>query len=257
MVCVLFAIAVLAAVAGARPQGGYDLYQQALSRERAEGKLAEAIALYDRVVREFAGDRALAAKALLRLGECHEKLGDAESRKAYERLVRDFADQKDAAKQARARLNAMGAGSPAPSSVSSRMLWTAPRHATLDNVSPDGTGVPPARQLLADEGFAQPFGQSRLQGKPALLRADIGQFIPLGVGISGTLYSSVDNNWEGSDVRIGAFDFSSGRWITPAADAVQQFAGGGARTPAWNPTPDWSPDSQSLLAKKRPAPAKK
>ena len=440
MVCVLFAIAVLAAVAGARPQGGYDLYQQALSKERAEGKLAEAIALYERVVRESGSDRPLAAKALLRLGECHEKLGDTESRKAYERLVRDFADQKDVAEQARARLSAMAAGSPAArSSASSRMLWTAPRHATLDSVSPDGrlvawtewsddgnssnmvvhdlvsgsdrrltnvgpmegvglavfsrdgkslaynwhdtmggapaalqivslagTGVPPARQLLADKGFswiqpfdwtpdgkwvavaltladrsyqialvsadngtvrpfaftpqaavdrmalspdgqwlaldalarngrgrdivilradgtgetkgatqqanaalvgwtpdgsrllftsdrlgtnslfAQPLAQGRLQGKPMLIKADIGQFIPLGVGTSGTLYSSVDNNWEGSDVRVGAFDFSGGRWITPAADAVQESAGGAARKPALFPTPDWSPDGRSF-----------
>ena len=119
MVCVLFAITALASAAGARPQSGYDLYQQALSKERAEGKLAEAIALYDRVVRESAGDRPLAAKALLRLGECHEKLGDTESRKTYERIVRDFADQKDVAEQARARLSAKAAGSPAARSSAS------------------------------------------------------------------------------------------------------------------------------------------
>jgi Tol biopolymer transport system component len=139
IVCVLFAIAVLVAAAGARPQGGYDLYQQALSKERTEGKLAEAIALYDRVVREFAGDRALAAKALLRLGECHEKLGDTESRKAYERLVRDFADQKEVAEQARARLAALAPGSRArDGGTSYRKLWTAPEDATLEAVSPDG-----------------------------------------------------------------------------------------------------------------------
>ena len=53
-------------------------------------------------------DRAVAAKALLRLGECYEKLGDAEARKAYERLVKEFADQKEQARDAQARLAAMG-----------------------------------------------------------------------------------------------------------------------------------------------------
>ena len=60
---------------------GYDLLQQALRKERAEGRLEEAIALYEGVVDEFAGDRTLAGRAVLGLGRCYGalRLGDGPS----------------------------------------------------------------------------------------------------------------------------------------------------------------------------------
>jgi Tol biopolymer transport system component len=83
---------------------GHALFEQALAKERVEGNLPEAIKLYERVVAEFASDRALAAQALVQVGLCYEKLGRDEAIRAYERLVRDFADQREAVDQARARL---------------------------------------------------------------------------------------------------------------------------------------------------------
>ena len=47
------------------PQNGYDLFQKALAKERGEGNLEEAIALYQKVIKE-ASDKSLAAKAQLR-----------------------------------------------------------------------------------------------------------------------------------------------------------------------------------------------
>jgi Tol biopolymer transport system component len=142
--CVSFAIAVLVAVAGARQQGGYDLFQQALSKERSEGRLAEAVALYDRITREFASDRALAAKALLGMGRCYEKLGaaqSAEARKAYERIVTQFADQKDVAAEARKRLGARSVAAPVEAGLVERHVWSFPPSGTyrwLSGVSADG-----------------------------------------------------------------------------------------------------------------------
>jgi len=71
-------------------QSGYNLFQKALAHERADGNLDEALKLYQRVVKEFSRDRALAAKALVRMAECYQKLGDAQSRTVYERVVREF-----------------------------------------------------------------------------------------------------------------------------------------------------------------------
>lgn len=45
------------------PQNGYDLFQKALVKERAEGKVEEALQMYERIIREFAGDRSLVEKA--------------------------------------------------------------------------------------------------------------------------------------------------------------------------------------------------
>jgi hypothetical protein len=100
---------------------GHALFEQALAQERIEGNLEEAIKLYERVVAEFASDRALAARALLQVGLSYEKLGREDAVRAYERLVRDFADQGDAVEQARVRLAALrrpgpgaGAGATTP-----------------------------------------------------------------------------------------------------------------------------------------------
>ena len=69
------------------------LMQAAHQKQLVEGQLEEAIQLYKRVVQEHPGNHAVAAKALLEMGQCYEKLGNTEARKAYERLVRDYGDQ--------------------------------------------------------------------------------------------------------------------------------------------------------------------
>jgi Tol biopolymer transport system component len=94
----------LAATAPANAQTGRDLFQQALVKERAEGDLKGAIALYERIVTDFTTDRSLTASALVQLGECYEKLGSAQARAAYQRVVSEFADQTDFVAQARSRL---------------------------------------------------------------------------------------------------------------------------------------------------------
>ena len=101
------AIAAAVAASGMPAQSGHDLFQQALVKERAEGKLQEAIDLYDRIVRDFPDDHALAAKALVQMGQCYEKLGKEGAKKAYERVVRDYADQAEPLQLARARLAAL------------------------------------------------------------------------------------------------------------------------------------------------------
>ena len=59
------------------------LLQAGLAKETVQGDLKAAIDLYGKAAREAGATRALAAKALLRLGQSHEKLGDAQARSAY------------------------------------------------------------------------------------------------------------------------------------------------------------------------------
>ncbi|HEY6827793.1 MAG TPA: tetratricopeptide repeat protein [Gemmatimonadaceae bacterium] len=94
-------------------QTGNQLFQQALTKERAEGKLDEAIALYQRILREHAAEHPLAAKTLVQLGRAYERLGKDEARKAYDRVLRDYPDQGDAVKEARDRIAALGTSGPA------------------------------------------------------------------------------------------------------------------------------------------------
>jgi Tol biopolymer transport system component len=88
--------------------------QAAIQRETVQGDIKGALKQYERILsRAGAPDRETAARALLRIGQCHEKLGSAEARKAYERLVREFGDQKDAV-EAKTRLAALNPASTAP-----------------------------------------------------------------------------------------------------------------------------------------------
>jgi len=88
------------------------LLQAATAKETVQGDLKAAIELYRQAVREAGANRAVAAKALVRMGQCYEKLGDAESRKAFERVVREFADQKEAVEEARKHLANKAAQAP-------------------------------------------------------------------------------------------------------------------------------------------------
>lgn len=109
----------------------------ALHKEQVEGDLKGAIELYKKIAQS--GNRAVAAKALVHMGECYEKLGDAEARKAYERVVRDFGDQKEAVDLARAHLGTVQSVAPAHDGVAVRKVWTpGPGFAPEFSVSLDG-----------------------------------------------------------------------------------------------------------------------
>src|SRR5258708_29359484 len=98
LVANLMLAAALLATAQKTPE---SMLGAALHQEEVQGDLKGAIAAYQKVVAAPGVSRKIAAEALVRMGQCYEKLGDAESRKAYERVLREYADQKEAAEWAR------------------------------------------------------------------------------------------------------------------------------------------------------------
>ena len=86
-----------------RDQAEVDL-QAAIRAETVEGNLNAAIGQYQAIVSKHGSDRAIVAEALVRMAECYQKLGDAQALPIYQRVVRDYADQKSAVTRARARL---------------------------------------------------------------------------------------------------------------------------------------------------------
>ena len=138
---IMTATALPAHIASQAPSG-QAIFEQALTKERVDGNLPDAIRLYERVVAEFSTDRALAARALVQIGSCYEKLGRDEAGRAYERLIRDFADQTDSVAQARARLVALAHTAPADAGGAGPTVRALPQVDALDDVqalSPDGT----------------------------------------------------------------------------------------------------------------------
>ncbi len=78
--------------------------ERAIRKETLEGDLKGAIALFEKALKEARNDRATAAKALVRLAECHQKMGDSRAKSYYEQIVREFSDQKEAVATARLKL---------------------------------------------------------------------------------------------------------------------------------------------------------
>ncbi len=128
-------ILVRAVLLGAFSQSGEDLFQKALRLERNEGKLMEAIELYNKVVAE-GGNEALAAQSQLRIGLCYEKMGKAEAIKAYELVLKNYAGQAKQVAAARRRLAALKAKK--PSDRPSTRLSEGMMAAMSMSLSPDG-----------------------------------------------------------------------------------------------------------------------
>jgi Tol biopolymer transport system component len=117
----VFVVAALAADSGA------ELFQKAVTQERAAGNLEEAIKLYQRVAKEFASDRPLAAKALVQAAHCYELLGQDKQDKAvklYEQVARDFGDQRELSAAANSRLAVLRQveRAPAPATMTQRKI---------------------------------------------------------------------------------------------------------------------------------------
>jgi Tol biopolymer transport system component len=123
-------------------QSGYDLFQKGLVKERAEGNLQAAIEIFERIVKEFPNNRELAAKALVEMGDCYEKLGKSEAQKTYQRVLRDYADQSAEANEARARLAGLEHGGAQGKEMVTRRLWAGPEVDTEGTVTPDGRYLP-------------------------------------------------------------------------------------------------------------------
>jgi Tol biopolymer transport system component len=101
---------VMAAVGAFARQAGEDpavLLERAVQLETIDGDLDAAIAIYKRIVDEFGDRRSVAAKALLRLGGCYEKLGEEQvmlAQKTFEKIIADYPDQTEEVKLAREKL---------------------------------------------------------------------------------------------------------------------------------------------------------
>ena len=110
------------------------LLESARHKEVMDGDLKAAIEQYRKIAAQFSKQPEVAAQALLKMGQCQEKLGQAEARKSYERIVREYSGAEQYAAAARARLAALGnlASGPNPRLIAEEDGWEAA------GPSPDG-----------------------------------------------------------------------------------------------------------------------
>jgi Tol biopolymer transport system component len=97
------------AVLMAAPAQSPDVqFRAAQQKETVEGDLNAAIAMYRKLADDRGTPADVAARALVRLGRCYQRIGDAEARKAFERVLSQFSAQTAAAAEAKRLLAAMG-----------------------------------------------------------------------------------------------------------------------------------------------------
>jgi len=86
-------------------QSAEQLYQSGIYKEEVEGQLEKAIEIYQTIVKQFPGNREIAAKAQLHIGLCYEKLGLKEAQNAFQKVVENYPDQAEAVKKAKEKLS--------------------------------------------------------------------------------------------------------------------------------------------------------
>ena len=88
-----------------------ETFQKGLFEEEANRDLAAAVKAYEEVVRQLDGQRKLAATAVFRLGECYRKLGRTNDAVAqFQRVVREFSGEDILMNLSRQNLAGLGAG---------------------------------------------------------------------------------------------------------------------------------------------------
>ena len=211
------------------------LMQAAHEKQLVEGQLEDAIQLYKRIVQEHSGNHAVAAQALLEMGQCYEKLGNVEARKAYERLLRDYGEQNEAAAQARARLAALsGKVASGGSEMVTRRIWAGSGEYIGGSLSPDGrylscvdwaTGDLALRDLVT--GKMRHLTNTAESGESAFFSS----ISPDGKEVA---YDWFGKN--GPDLRLVRWDGSAPR-VLYASKGVYPFPMG------------WSPDGKYILTR--------
>lgn len=98
---------VLSAITFAADTAREQRLQQAINLMESKGDTAKAMPMLEDVTRS--SDRALAARALLYLGQAQERQGADKARATYERIVKEFGNQTEMVAAAQQRLVALGA----------------------------------------------------------------------------------------------------------------------------------------------------
>jgi len=118
----VLAVFMLAASVFAADTAREQKLQQAINELESKGDVAKAMPMFEDVARS--SDRALAARALLYLGQAQERQGADKARATYERIVKEFGNQTEMVAVAQQRLAALG-GSLSSGTSPKRLLCAA------------------------------------------------------------------------------------------------------------------------------------
>jgi Tol biopolymer transport system component/TolA-binding protein len=105
LICCLLPLVMLSG----QGQQAQKLLSEAIYQEEVNGDLDEAVRTYQLIISTYPDQRNAAAKALLHLGVCYEKLGSAQARQTYQDVIRKYSDQANEVTMARERISRLEA----------------------------------------------------------------------------------------------------------------------------------------------------
>ena len=94
---------------GYAQQSAEQLLQSGLYKEEVQGELKSAIEIYENILNKYLENRSVAAKALLHIGICQEKLGMKPARQYYQDVITKYPEQEDEVAFATERLQKLKA----------------------------------------------------------------------------------------------------------------------------------------------------
>ena len=209
------------------------LFEKAKFTMETKGDLNGAINLFNDIIKKFPKEREYSAKSQYYIGQCYEKLGVAEAKKAYERVVSEYTDQFDIVAQAKERLTALSGvpGRTAGTGLSVRRL--------LPGSKVDATGA------LSPDGRYLSFGDPG-SGDLAVLEIGTGQKRRLtNKGSWSTAEFAIMSRWSPDGKKIAYLWMNKN--MTPEL-RIMGIDGTGTQTlpPGW--VLDWSLDGKYILA---------
>jgi Tol biopolymer transport system component len=216
------------------------LLRSAIEKEEVDGDLQGAIGIYREIVEKFSGNKALAAKAQLRIGICYEKLGQKKAKlakEAFQKVIDNYPAQTETADEARRRLavllKPLAAGE--SSELSVRRVWSGHKGITLGAFSPNGRYLSFRKNLnlcVRDLKTGKNRQLTKSGSSKSRVAAEYSIFAPDGSRIAYNWY----NNDGISDLRLIGLEDSKPR-------VLLRRDNGGSIKPL-----GWSPDGKRILA---------
>ncbi len=226
---VLTVLVTASPVAGKTADRVEVLLKATMHRELVDGDLQAAIEQYKYIVARADENRAVAAKALLHMGQAYEKLGRSEASAAYQRVLRDYADQQETVVLARVRLVALR--EPTPRDVASRLVVRQIWDRQAGAVSPDGRIVIFSRQ---DSLRVRDLRTGREHGLP-VTSGMIFSGSPV-ISRDGEMVTYVSSTGQETELRTARLDGSNPRVLVRSDELP------------WLKPFDWLPDGKHILA---------
>jgi len=229
-------LATMLQAVGARQSSPQVLFEKALALEEVQGKLQEAIAVYEKVVSE-SSDKAVAANAQLHIGLCYERMGLESARGAYEKVIKNYPAEAAAVAVAREKLDNMlaAAASAKKKGALELTIRNVPIPPTppleLYGVSPDGKYVAYVDGNTGDLGVRElSTGNLRRLTDEAKDYSQYAIFPRWSPDSTRLTYA-----WNESQLRVVGLDGAPPRVLV------------GDNKEEWVSPADWSPDGKQIL----------